>query len=365
MILCNISSESKHALPELQPLFLNPVNTTLMEPSILVVSSDDLFAILPDQIRNRTAFTVEVAANVEEARSWLNVRPPAVLIVQASLNGSLELCHWLKQQTKLAWIYCILVEDRPQIIAQRSQTNWNWEFETMAAALEESADAYVWLPAERADEDQLAAAHRLLLAQIQVGLRKVQKYRDLMQTNNALSALALADPLTELNNRRALEWDLPRQIRSSRVHKTPLGLLILDVDYFKVINDTYGHLVGDRILQLLSARVKHNLRLQDTPFRYGGEEFVILMRNTDCQGAAMVAQRLCRLISAQPFSIDDTLTINITISLGVASLRTSDDSEGTDLLARADQHLLQAKSAGRNRAVGCDHQPSATTALGQ
>lgn len=361
MILCEVSSANKHNLPELQPSSLNLANTKLMEPSILVVGSNEFLAILPDQIRNRTAFTVEVAANVEEARSWLDIRPPDVLIVQASLDGSLELCNWLKQQTKLAWIYCILLEDRPQIIAQRSQTNWNWEFEVTAAALEESADAYVWLPqGEEVAEEQLMAAHRLLLAQVQVGFRKVQKYRDLMQTNNVLSALALADSLTELNNRRALEWDLPRQIRSSRTYRTSLSLIILDVDYFKVINDTYGHLVGDRILQLLSARVRHNLRFQDTPFRYGGEEFVILMRNTDCRDALLAANRLCRLVSSQPFSIDDTLTINVTISLGVASSRLSDDTEGTELLARADQYLLQAKAAGRNRVVGCNDQVCAT-----
>lgn len=363
MTLCNASTKIKHLLPEPQPLFLNLVDITLMEPSILVVGSDEFFVILPDQIRNGT-FSVEVAANVDEARSWLDVRPPDVLIVQASLDGSLELCRWLKQHTKLAWVYCILLEDRPQIIAQRSQASWNWEFEVTAAALEESADAYVWLPqGEEIAEDQLMAAQRLILAQIQVGFRKVQKFRDLMQTNNVLSALALADSLTELNNRRALEWDLPRQIRSSRLHTTPLSLIILDVDHFKLINDTYGHLVGDRILQLLSARLRHNLRFQDTPFRYGGEEFVILMRNTGCQEALLVAHRLCHLIGAQPFSIDDTLSINVTISLGTTSLRQSDDTEGTDLLARADQYLLQAKAAGRNRVMGCNDQLCATTDL--
>lgn len=332
-----------------------------MDNSILVVGSDEFLAKLPDQIRDRTAFTVEVAANVNEARSWLEVRPLDVLIVQASLDGSLELCCWLKEQ-KLAWIYCILVEDRPQIIAEKIRANWNWEFEVTAAALEESADAYVWLPqGEATAQNYLPSAHRLLLAQIQVGFRKVKQYRDLMQMNNMLSSLALVDPLTEVNNRRALEWDLPRQIRSSRTHGTPLSLIMLDVDYFKAINDTYGHLVGDRILQLLSARLRHNLRFQDTPFRYGGEEFVILLRNTDCQEALVVANRLNRLVSNQPFSIDDRLTINVTISLGVDFLRLEDDTEGVNLLERADQYLLQAKAAGRNCVIGCVDNSSVAT----
>lgn len=336
-----------------------------MDNSILVVGSDEFLARLPDQIRDRTAFIVEVAANVNEARSWIEVRPPDVLIVQASLDGSLELCRWLKEQTKLAWIYCILVEDRPQIIAEKSRANWNWEFEVTAAALEESADAYVWLPQGGATaQEQLSPSHRLLLAQIQVGFRKVKQYRELMQKNNVLSSLALVDPLTELNNRRALEWDLPRQIRSCRTHGTPLSLIILDVDYFKAINDTYGHLVGDRILQLLSARLRHSLRFQDIAFRYGGEEFVILLPNTDCQEALFVARRLNRLVSEQPFSIDNTLTLNVTISVGTACLRRSDDAEGINLLDRADQYLLQAKAAGRNCVIGCEDQSCDTSEVG-
>lgn len=333
-----------------------------MDTSILIVGSDEFFATLPAQIRDRTAFTIEVVANVNEARTYLEVRPPDVLIVQASVDGSLELCRWLKQQPQLTWLYCILVEDRPQMFPERNSEYWNWEFSVAATVLEESADAYVWLPQEeRTTPGQLPPSHRLLLAQIQVGLRKVKKYRDLMQTNNQLSALALVDTLTQVNNRRALELDLPRQIRSSRTHVTPLSLIILDVDYFKAVNDTYGHLVGDRILQLLCARLQHNLRFQDTAFRYGGEEFVILLRNTDCQEALFVSRRLNSLIGEQPFVIDNTLAINVTISLGVASLRQSDDAQGVNLLERADQYLLQAKAAGRNRVIGCeDHSSDAS-----
>lgn len=353
MTLSTVSSEQ--VLPNIQPLFLNCVNSTPMETSILVVGSDDFLATLPDQIRNGTAFTLEVAANVNEARSTIAVRPPDVLIVQASEDGSLELCRWLKQQTKLIWIYCILLEDRPQIIAARSRESWNWELEITARALEESADAYLWLPQEEGTtQHSLTATHRLLLAQLQVGLRKVQKYRDLMHSNDLLSAIALADPLTELNNRRALELDLPRQIRSSRSQATPLSLILLDVDYFKDVNDNYGHLVGDRVLRLLSARIRHSLRFQDTPFRYGGEEFVIVLSNTNCAEALLVAHRLSHLVSDRPFSIDNTLAINMTISLGVACLQPQDDEQGVNLLDRADQYLLQAKAAGRNCVMGCE-----------
>ena len=326
-----------------------------MDTSILFVGSEEFLATLPAHIRHDKAFTVELAANVNEARLNLSVQPPDILMVLASLDGSLEFCRWLKEQTKLTWIYCILLEDRPQMVPEKSPTSWNWEFQLTAAALEDSADAYVWLPqGEGIAQEQLTPTHRLLLAQIQVGLRKVKKYRDLMRTNERLSGLALADTLTKLNNRRALEWDLPRQIRSSHTHGTPLSLLMLDVDYFKKVNDTYGHLVGDQILQVLCARIQHNLRFQDTAFRYGGEEFVILLGNTDCQEALRVASRLSRLVSEQPFAIDKTLAIKVTISLGAACLRLSDDVEGVNLLDRADKYLLQAKAAGRNCVIGCE-----------
>ena len=330
-----------------------------METSILVVGSDEFRSTLPEQIHDGT-FKIEVAANFNEAQSWLEVRQPDILMVQASLDGALELCRWLKQQTKLIWSYCILLEDRLQIIPERSLASWNREFELTAAVLEESADAYVWLVQGEGIEDYLIPSHRLLLAQIQVGLRKVKKYRDLMQTNAVLSALMLADPLTQLNNRRALEWNLPRQIHSSRTNETPLSLIMIDVDYFKAINDNYGHLVGDRVLQVLCARLQNNLRTQDTAYRYGGEEFVILLRNTDAQEALAVARRLRSLVSDQQFAIDKTQGIVVTISLGAACLRQSDDAKGVNLLARADEYLLQAKASGRNCVMSDEEQCDAS-----
>jgi len=172
-----------------------------------------------------------------------------------------------------------------------------------------------------------------------------------MQTNDVLSTMALADPLTELSNRRAMEWELPRQIQNARAHLTPLSLVMLDVDYFKSVNDNYGHQVGDRVLQLLAARLRHNLRVQDTLFRYGGEEFVILLTQTSFHDAKLVAKRLRRLIGDQPFNIDGTLALNITVSMGLASLIAIDDAKGESLLRRADFNLLQAKSSGRNQVI--------------
>lgn len=334
------------------------IKNKAMNISILVFGKNNFIATLPDQIRYATAFSVDVIDNLNQAVSRIQITPPDIILVQASLDGSMELCSWLKDQTKLSWIYCILFEDRPQQLTDRKKYGWQSELEMSAAALKQGADAYIWhLIEEKTDYSlaELSANYGLILAQLTVGLRKAQKYRDLIQTNDMLSAIALTDSLTELNNRRALQWDLPRQIKRAKTQKTSLSLIILDIDHFKKVNDTHGHLVGDRSLQLLCQRLRHNLRCQDTAFRYGGEEFVILLANTTDDEALVVARRLNRVISDEPFSLSKKLTINITISLGTACLKAEDDAQGESLLHRADQCLLHAKTAGRNRVIGSNY----------
>ncbi|MEH2436378.1 MAG: diguanylate cyclase [Nostoc sp.] len=328
-----------------------------MDISILVFGKNNFIATLPDQIRYATTFSVEVIDNLNQAVLRIEMTPPNLILVQASLDGSMELCNWLKDQTKLSWIYCILFEDRLQQLTDRNR-GWHRELEMSVAALRQGADAYIWhLLDEKIDHKlaELTPNHGLILAQLTVGLRKAQKYRDLIRTNDMLSAIALADSLTELNNRRALEWDLPRQIKKARSQKTSMSLIILDVDHFKKVNDTHGHLVGDRILQLLCKRLRNNLRCQDTAFRYGGEEFVILLANTNDEEALIVARRLNRLVCEKPFSLSNKLIINVTISLGTACLQAEDDEQGVSLLYRADQCLLQAKTSGRNRVIASNY----------
>ncbi|MFB2918699.1 MULTISPECIES: diguanylate cyclase [Aerosakkonema] len=329
-----------------------------MDASILVVGSDEFKTTLLERLRYLAACTVEFASSPMEALPTIQAQQPDVVILQASQVGSLELCRQIKQQTSLAWIYCILIAEQPQNAIEEILPGWNWELGLRAAALEGGADAYLWLLTNRGNGDisweaGLTMQNHLLQAQVQAGIRRVQIDRNLMRTNDVLSAIALADPLTELSNRRALDWELPRQIQNARAREMPLSLLMLDVDYFKSINDSYGHLVGDRVLQLLSARLRHNLRFQDTPFRYGGEEFVILLSNTNPKEAQTVALRLNRSIANQRFGIDNNLALSVTVSIGIASLQPDDDTNGVSLLNRADRSLLRAKTNGRNQVI-CD-----------
>jgi two-component system cell cycle response regulator len=117
------------------------------------------------------------------------------------------------------------------------------------------------------------------------------------------------------------------------------------------VNDAYGHVMGDRVLQRLAQRFRTYLRNQDVIFRYGGEEFVVLLKQADANAAQDIAQRLRCLVAEQPFHLEDDLALTITISVGVATLQPDDDQQGKSLLRRADQGLLQAKVWGRNQVV--------------
>ncbi len=303
-------------------------------------------------------FTVEAVPNPREATPLIQAQQPDLLLIQASQAGCLDLCQQIKSQTQIAWIYCIVVDSHPVKDASALWQLWQSELTVKTNMLEAGADAYICLYLSSSamvgtgvDPDFVLAQQQFLVAQVGVGLQRVQTHRNLMRANDVLSAIALSDPLTELNNRRALEWELPRQIHSARARAAPISLLMLDVDFFKRINDTYGHLIGDRALEVIAARLRHNLRFYDTPFRYGGEEFVVLLSDTASQEAEAIANRICRLISERPFTISDTLDLHITISAGVASLLPYDDPRGISLLRRADRNLLKAKARGRNCAV--------------
>ena len=319
-----------------------------MDASILLVGNKNFQTSLLVLIQGLAEFTVAKAETSPEAVQSVQTRQPDLLLIQANQPHSLELCRQLKSQSRTAGIYCVLIAHLLDAVPDR-----NCEAKSRIEALEMGADAYLWLPSDTADlpAEFLIQSH-WLQAQIQVGLRQVQNYRELSHTNDVLSAIALSDPLTELNNRRAFEWELPRQIQNARSRNAPLSIMMLDVDLFKRINDTYGHLVGDRALQLFAARLRHNLRFYDTAFRYGGEEFVVILRDTDRDETVTIANRLCQLIGEQPFAINDGLDLNVTVSAGIALLQPMDDPKGTSLLQRADNRLLQAKAQGRNRVVG-------------
>ena len=190
-----------------------------------------------------------------------------------------------------------------------------------------------------------------LLARVRTQVRR-KRYTERLRDNVQLSIeMAITDVLTGLYNRRYMESHLATLVEQGAARGKPLAVLVLDIDFFKVINDTYGHDAGDEVLREFSVRVRKSIRGIDLACRYGGEEFVIVMPETDMAVATTVAERLRRRIALEPFPIEQgKRPVEVTISIGIAALEAADDNAAS-ILKRADQALYRAKRDGRNRVV--------------
>ena len=164
----------------------------------------------------------------------------------------------------------------------------------------------------------------------------------------ALTA-SLTDPLTGAGNRIALTNTLAREISLSRRHRHALSLLILDIDKFKLINDRYGHSAGDTVLKQIVRTLQQVNRQTDLSFRYGGEEFVVLLNRTHAEGALVIAERIRRTIADTEIAMEEQ-SVRITVSVGVTTFSDSDSPE--TLFNRADKALYMIKSAGGNKVIG-------------
>jgi two-component system cell cycle response regulator len=210
----------------------------------------------------------------------------------------------------------------------------------LAQALEMGVNDYLMRPVDRNE----------LLARVKTQLRK-KAYADRLRHNVQLSLeMAITDQLTGLHNRRYMARHLDTLMKNASAAK-PISFLIMDIDYFKAVNDTYGHDAGDEVLREFASRVSANVRGIDLACRYGGEEFVVVMPDTDAGYAYTVAERLRQNVELTPFPISRAPNkINVTASIGIAcSIGHADDAE--NLLYRADQALYRAKREGRNRVI--------------
>ncbi|TBU86386.1 GGDEF domain-containing protein [Phytopseudomonas dryadis] len=191
---------------------------------------------------------------------------------------------------------------------------------------------------QRFSDDELAQLESLL-ASLLFPLRNALMYRVAIQS-------ALRDPLTDTGNRIAMDQVLQREVELSRRNQQPLSLLMLDLDHFKRINDEHGHGAGDQVLKAVASTLKNQLRNIDMVFRYGGEEFLVLLSGTHREGAAQVGERLRQAI-VDLQCVAQGLPIELSISLGCASLLPGESADS--LLRRADSALYSAKRSGRNR----------------
>lgn len=294
-------------------------------PELVLVADDDedIRALVALRLR-KAGYEVVTAANGEEALRLARELKPDLLLLDVSMpvmDGH-EVCREIQAQGPTA----------PPVIFLTARSHGPAALEGFAAG---AAD-YVTKPF-RPEE---------LLARVHANLR-AKAVRD------ALAHEATTDPLTGLLNRRGLDLRAAEAVALSRRHGRPLGCLMVDLDHFKRINDTLGHPVGDQVLKAVADRIQQLTRISDLAARYGGEEFLVLLLETDAEGAAATAEKLRAALGAEPVdvvSLAGPVALPITASVGVAWWRPG-MGESPDLFGEADRALYEAKRRGRDQVV--------------
>ncbi|MCU7852025.1 MAG: GGDEF domain-containing protein [Candidatus Thiodiazotropha sp. (ex Monitilora ramsayi)] len=180
-----------------------------------------------------------------------------------------------------------------------------------------------------------------LLAALLYPLRNALLYRDAIKS-------AFIDSLTGVKNRTAFDSNFSREIEYNHRKESDLSLIVLDIDLFKRVNDNYGHIIGDDVLKQVAQNIEETIRSSDALYRYGGEEFAIILNGTDMSGATLLAERIRKNVASMKLTSLDK-DDQVTLSLGVATLNPQEDS--SNLFERADAALYEAKDSGRNRVV--------------
>jgi two-component system cell cycle response regulator len=252
-----------------------------------------------------------------------------LIVVNLDIDGSdgLRICSQLKtlESTRQIPILIIVGTD---------------DHQRLLRALDMGVNDYLIRPVDRQE----------LHARVASQIRRYRYTEQLRLSVRASLELAVTDALTGLYNRRYLEMQLAGLIDNAVNRGKLLSVLTLDVDYFKSVNDSYGHDAGDRVLQDVAGRIRSCVRSVDLPCRTGGEEFVVVLPDTDLATAERIGERIRKSVAGRPFHPAPGCTLTVTASLGVASIGSAEESVEA-LLKRADKALYRAKHEGRNRVV--------------
>lgn len=302
------------------------------QPTILVADDEPVNRALIERRLQREGYSVLTARNGSEAVEKAESALPDLVILDVMMPemDGMEACRRIKENEATRDIPVIFLSARD-------------ETDMKVSGLTLGANDYISKPF-KAEE---------LLARVSVAIRLKQE-RDRLRMNaeeaheraEVAQERAMTDPLTGLLNRYGLQHVLAREHAESRRYTRPLSCLMVDLDNFKKVNDTYGHAIGDLALQQIANILREAVRRSDTVFRYGGEEFLVLLPETDLEGATALAEKIRSSTSLRPFG-DGERIFNLTLSAGASTLR--DDESGNDMIARADMALYHAKEAGRNR----------------
>ena len=294
------------------------------QPLVLVAESSE--ALRDDLVRRlgERGYRVAAAADGEQVLALVQREAPDVVLLDAELAevDGMAVLDRLRADERLAVV--------PVIMLTRTR-----ETEPLVDALQRGAQDYLCRPFDPAELD----------ARVMAALRVKHLHDALLEANRRLARQALTDELTGLANRRHGARQLEREIALSVRHGHVLALARVDVDRFKAINDTYGHDAGDQVLAEVARRLAASLRGGDDLARWGGDEFVVLLPDTDKAGALRAAERLRAAVADAPVHVGGG-ELAVTVSVGWAHWA---GDTPDDLLARADRALYRAKDAGRDR----------------
>ncbi len=269
-------------------------------------------ATRPLELSNRLQTTLELESVIELFREGIGDEiPHDGLIYQATPNGA------------------------PFTFGIQTKHSLNYNLKLM----EEDMGVIQFFRGRRFSNNEIERLENLLVTLL-YPLRNALLYREAVQS-------AFKDALTGVKNRAAFDSNFSREVEISRRKSSSLSLIVLDIDFFKRVNDRFGHTVGDLVLKNVAQAVEATIRCSDALYRYGGEEFVVVLNGTDQEGAQLLAERIRQNVQSLHFTSPKGL--NVSMSLGVATMQKDDSTQG--LFERADTALYQAKEAGRNRVV--------------
>ncbi len=294
--------------------------------SILIVDDYDPIARRLEATLVGDGHRVEVVADGEHGLARATSGDFDLLVVSLSLQGDdpLRLCSQLRSNETSRNIPILVVVDEE-------------DRERLAKGLELGVNDYLAHPVDRNE----------LLARARTQIRRRRYQEHLRDTYSRSITMALLDPLTGIYNRRYLDTHLAALLADTSEPPRAVSLLILDIDFFKKINDEHGHAAGDEVLKEVAARVADRLRGFDTFARFGGEEFVVVMPETGLDMAAGVAERIRAAIAETPIPVHGKESVSVTVSIGVAMSGHEETPEA--VLERADRALYRAKDNGRDR----------------
>jgi diguanylate cyclase (GGDEF)-like protein len=295
---------------------------------ILLVDDEPTQRLIMARLLKRAGYSVEVAGNGREALAKIATGDFQLMITDWEMPemDGIALCRELRATPGKGYIYTILLTARDAI-------------EHVVTGLQSGADDYLTKPVIEPE----------LIARLSTGRRIVTLERSLRTANEENRRLSITDPLTGACNRRYLTEQLPREMDRAARYGRQLATVMCDVDHFKRINDTQGHLVGDEVLKWFVAQLQKGVRSADWVARYGGEEFLIVLPETNVANAAIAAEHLRAQVASTPFP-GVTGGLAVTASFGVAGWQNNVPQGSTfdALVARCDEGVYASKAAGRN-----------------